>query len=184
MKKRTTKLLILVLILILVICGAALAIHFANQAEANVSTEPTAETYEVYSFDLDTLDHLTWYHSDVGFEQNLLRGAGDSWYVEDHENFELDPKIVAAFFNAYTFVSSTKKVDLKPAEVGLDDPSAYVILYFKDGSTQRLEFGDNASTSAYCYMTPDGGKNIYVVKRSGKLMLYRYYYDFTTEEEE
>ncbi len=162
-----------IIITIFVITALALTLFFVSKYQPqNTDGSPMIEETEEGMFQIYKTDssHIVALDIKNANEKYRLSIAGDQWILNDDASIKLNQTNVKALVNTCASVSVKKIISdtLESAEsFGLTDPTGYVELHLKDGSTKKVIVGNKTLDGSDYYITLSDDSKIYLKNAYG-----------------
>lgn len=158
------KMLIAVIILVILSAGSLTAFFIFKNRQDKKSAEKAeqAADYELFSFDSDLINKVSFSCPDGNYTAELSDGE---WVLADSDEFTLNPSYVQ---NVCTYMSTlTAETDFgeaddeKKAMYGLDEP---IVITATDGTSEYTVYvGDPSPTGDVYYVMTDGKSKVYAI---------------------
>jgi hypothetical protein len=149
---------------VLLLAGMIGLAVFFNQRKEKQATEaePTSAISYVFTSE-DGLPASIEVADAAGTSVRLVRNEEAAWALELPELAEADQgKAEAAASQVSSLRVLNDKVNLSPADIGLDEPAYIITLEFTGGSEHVLEVGDATPTNSGYYVRVDKEKTLIV----------------------
>ena len=162
-----------IIITVIVIAALASALFFVTRYQPQkVDNTPMIEEteegmFQIYKTDSNRITALCIKNADEEYRLSL---QGEQWILNEDASIKLSQTNVKALVNMYASISVKKIVSdtLESAEsFGITNPTGYVELHFRDGSTKRLIVGNKTLDGNDYYITLSDDSKIYLKNAYG-----------------
>ncbi|MCD7824713.1 MAG: DUF4340 domain-containing protein [Clostridiaceae bacterium] len=152
---------VLVLCIVLAGFGAGYLLASKHQKQAEEAENETGPV--LYELDADQITQL---HYSNSYADIVLIKDGDTWKLEEDENFPVDQKTVESMVTDAASVTADRLLledcdDL--SEYQLDDPTLQLELVDQDGETQSITYGMESAAGGGYYACMDDMQTVYLV---------------------